>query len=455
MPTREQSASARLAGRNEEAFAEAERQGLMLAAKVRTIALLVILVLAAIDNPGTGPGYFYGLSEIAVFVILGLLQFICARQRIYMRALKYVFVLLDCGFLALIFSAPNLYDTYSIPPAVAMNGSQFTYFFILLMQASFSLLPSLVLWCGVCIATSRALMLAWFTSQPGVYTNLALSEQTDEALVQARSDPNFIFLGFVAVEILVVLIVASGLALVVKRSRLLLESRSLAERSRASLARYFSPNVVDRLSNSEDPLATAREQNVAVLFADIVGFTKMCEHEPAIDVIRLLRDYHDRLGRAVFNNDGTLDKYMGDGLMATFGTPDPGPRDAANALQCAMDMIAALKHWNTERIGAGSAPVRVGIGLHYGPVIAGDIGNERRLEYSVIGDTVNIASRLEQLTRSLNTKLVVSDGLIQEIDQNSIQGQDFMRELTGSSVQEIRGRGTSIAVWTLQEPLFA
>ena len=120
--------------------------------------------------------------------------------------------------------------------------------------------------------------------------------------------------------------------------------------------------------------------------------------------LNLLRDYHDRLGQAVFDNNGTLDKYIGDGLMATFGTPDPGPQDAANALQCAMDMIASLEDWNAERIGEGKAPVRVGIGLHYGAVIAGDIGNERRLEYSVIGDTVNIASRLEHLTRNLNSE---------------------------------------------------
>ena len=141
-----------------------------------------------------------------------------------------------------------------------------------------------------------------------------------------------------------------------------------------------------------------------------------------------------RLGQTVFDNEGTLDKYIGDGLMATFGTPEPSPHDAKNALQCAMDMIVALAKWNAERVAAGEAPVRVGIGLHYGLVIAGDIGNERRLEYSVIGDTVNIASRLEQLTRSLNTPLVVSDSLVKAIARHDDDVTSLVLSLSDGGV---------------------
>lgn len=449
MTTAEDNASDRLDGRNEDAFAEAERQGLLLAAKVRTAALLIVLLWVAIDHPESGPSYFYDLGEVSLFAVFGVLQFITTRYRIHIRILKYVYVLIDCALLAFISATANPFDPYEIPPAVAMNGSQFAYFFVLLMQASFSLLPSLVLWCGICIAASRAAMLAWFVSQPGVFTNLDLPEQTVEAFIAARADPNFVYLGFVAAEILVVLIVATGLAFVVKRSRRLVESRSRAERSRASLARYFSPNVVDRLSNSDDPVGMAREQDVAVLFADIVGFTRMCENEPAADVVALLRDYHNRLGRAVFRNGGTLDKYMGDGMMATFGTPDPGPGDAANALRCAMDMMASLDDWNASRTIEGRTPVRIGIGLHYGPVIAGDIGNERRLEYSVIGDTVNVASRLEHLTRRLRSTLAVSESVVRAIDPDNEQDRELLRRLVRAGHHEIRGRDSSVAIWVL------
>lgn len=177
-------------------------------------------------------------------------------------------------------------------------------------------------------------------------------------------------------------------------------------------------NVLDELSSLEAGIAAGRQQNVAVLFVDIMGFTKLCENATADEEIELLRDYHDRLGKSVFDNSGTLDKYIGDGLMATFGTPTPSAHDPANALNCAFEMIAALDKWNAERDLSGKEPVRVGVGLDWGSVVAGDIVNERQLEYGVIGDNVNVASRIEHLTGELNTQLVVSDDLVQAIKQN-------------------------------------
>ena len=126
--------------------------------------------------------------------------------------------------------------------------------------------------------------------------------------------------------------------------------------------------------------------------------------------------------------------------MATFGTPDQGPHDARNALKCALDMLAALESWNAERAAAGAPTVRVGIGLHYGSVIAGDIGNERRLEYSVIGDTVNIASRLESLTRGLTSPLVVSDDLVKAIAMQDDDSTSLLQNLSKAGVESVRGR---------------
>lgn len=205
------------------------------------------------------------------------------------------------------------------------------------------------------------------------------------------------------------------------------------------------------ISNHRPSWRGVREQNVAVLFADIVGFTKLCENETAENVIKFLRDYHNRLGQAVFDNNGTLDKYIGDGLMATFGTPDTSPEDAQNALQCAMDMVAALELWNADRAKSGDERLRVGIGLHYGPVVVGDIGNERRLEYSVIGDTVNTASRLEHLTRQLNSPIVVSDSLFGAIDENSGFGKSIVEKFSEAGVHHIRGREAGIALRIMKD----
>ncbi len=177
------------------------------------------------------------------------------------------------------------------------------------------------------------------------------------------------------------------------------------------------------------------------------GFTTMCESDAPGDVVDFLRGYPDRLGKAVFENGSTLDKYLGDGLMATFGTPEPSENDASNALRCAFDMLEALSIWNRDRSAEGLPPVRIGIGIHFGPVISGDIGNRRRLKYSVIGDTVNVASRLEQLPRKLKASLVVSDLLIEAISPTDKAGQSLVKRLVSAGVQDLRGRRGKIGVW--------
>ncbi|WP_180887691.1 adenylate/guanylate cyclase domain-containing protein [Ruegeria sp. THAF57] len=435
----------RVRSRGGAAFAEEERQGMMLAAKVRTIALALVLLWQAIDSPETGPSYYFALLEIFAFVLLGGLQYIAAYSRLGGRSIPYVFVTLDCLLLAVVFSLGSPFSDISWPPAISMNSARFLYFLMFLMQASFSFRPFLVVWCGISIATARIGMWVWFLSLPGSYSNLDLPEQTVEAWLAGGTDLNFLFLGYAATELLVVVILSAGFAIVVARSRRLVSNLLSTERKRASLARYFSPNVVDQLSSSGVGLSAGKHQKVAVLFADIIGFTKLCEKATADEVIELLRGYHDRLGKAVFRNSGTLDKYIGDGLMATFGTPNPNPHDPENALKSAYEMLKALDEWNTERALSGDDPIRVGIGLHWGAVVAGDIGNERRLEYSVIGDTVNIASRIEHLTRQLNTRLVVSDDLVCAIKQHNPNAN--LDPLIDAGLQKIRGRTSKVKVW--------
>ena len=126
----------------------------------------------------------------------------------------------------------------------------------------------------------------------------------------------------------------------------------------------------------------------------------------------LLRDYHDRVGEAVFAHGGSIDEYIGDGLMATFGTPVPLPAPASAAVNCAMAMVAAISGWNHQRDARDGPPVEIGIGLHIGEAIVGDIGNARRIEFAVIGDVVNVASRIERLTRDLHSPVAANDALV-------------------------------------------
>jgi adenylate cyclase len=225
--------------------------------------------------------------------------------------------------------------------------------------------------------------------------------------------------------------------------------RAAAERARANLARYFSPNLVAMLADRDEPLGPVRRQTVAVLFTDIVGFTRMAEHMPPEAVVTMLRQFHDRMTAEIFACGGTVEKYIGDAIFAVFGLPNAGPNDAANALRCADGMLLALDSWNSERAQAGESPVAIGIGLNYGPAVVGDVGSEHSMSFTVIGDTVNTASRLQGLTRGLETPLVVGDAVVEAIVAGSAaESAALLERLQDQGEQALRGRSGAVRIWT-------
>lgn len=182
----------------------------------------------------------------------------------------------------------------------------------------------------------------------------------------------------------------------------------------------------------------------------MVGFTRLAAEQPPEAVIRLLRDYHARMAQAVFEHGGTLDEYLGDGIMATFGTPRPSGRDATNAVRAAGEMVRLVAAWNAERADAGAPPVRIGVGVHYGPVVLGNVGDALQLKFAVVGDTVNVASRLQELTRTLSAAVVFSQDLLDAARAEGGLAAADLDGLVAEPPQPIRGREQAIAVWTLR-----
>jgi adenylate cyclase len=224
--------------------------------------------------------------------------------------------------------------------------------------------------------------------------------------------------------------------------------RAAAERARSNLSRYFSPNVVEMLASQDEPLGAVRRQDVAVLFVDIVGFTRMAESMQPEAVVTLLRQFHERMTAQIFACDGTVEKYIGDEIFAVFGVPNASSGDAGNALVCADMMLGALDRWNVERRAEGDVALSIGIGLNWGPAVLGDVGSEHSMSFTVIGDTVNTASRLQALTRSLQTPLVVGDPLIQAIRAGSSEtAAELAAHLLDQGEQKLRGRAGSVRIW--------
>ncbi len=164
---------------------------------------------------------------------------------------------------------------------------------------------------------------------------------------------------------------------------------------RSNFERFFTPHLAARIANSADAVKLGGDKRpVAVLFSDIRGFTPLSEGMNPDALAKLLTEYFTEMVECVFRHGGTLDKFIGDAVMAQWGAPLGERDDADRAMDAALDMMLALDQLNARWTAAGRPALQIGIGLNFGEAFAGNIGSERRLEYTVIGDTVNTAKRL-------------------------------------------------------------
>ena len=219
-------------------------------------------------------------------------------------------------------------------------------------------------------------------------------------------------------------------------------SAATAERTSAQLGRFFSPNVADAISRSDDDFARigGTVRDVAVMFSDIRNFTALSEKLPPGEVLEFLSEYHEIMVAIIFKHGGTLDKFIGDAIMATFGTPVAGRDDALRSVRAAIEMNDALAAFNKDRKARDLFAIEHGIGIHYGPALVGNIGTRERLEYTVLGDTVNVASRIEGLCKEVGETLLFSDAVA------SFLGSEIKTRPAGKI--RVRGKSEELAVFT-------
>ncbi|MEO0623654.1 MAG: adenylate/guanylate cyclase domain-containing protein [Pseudomonadota bacterium] len=430
-------------------FAREERASLtyMFRGRVLMLALLALWVVVTLPLERS-VSY---LAALLLFFLFGAIPYLLVTLGRSGTATIALFLLLDASVLSYLLIVPNPYGLEGWTPQMNLRAPGFLYLGLFLVYMALSYKPALVVWAGIAAVLSWSAGYLWvvslpetrfFSSRDVLDAGLSLEAALDRVL-----DPNAVGFARLVNQVVFLASVTLILTLTVWRSRQLVLRQVATERQRSALSRYFSPNLVRELTASGRSLGEPKVQPVAVLFADMVGFTAVSERLTPGELIALLRDFHGRLARIALHHGGTIDKYIGDAIMLHFGTPEPRDDDAARALRCAADMLAEMDRWNAARATEGLDPIGIGIGLHYGDVIVGNIGDERRLEYTVLGDTVNVASRLEALTRVLDVPFVTSEPLIQAATRAGAIPEQILLGLQPGQAEHVRGRVEPVGLW--------
>ncbi|WP_426749147.1 adenylate/guanylate cyclase domain-containing protein [Myxococcus sp. Y35] len=213
-------------------------------------------------------------------------------------------------------------------------------------------------------------------------------------------------------------------------------------RRRDGLSRFLPKQVVDRVMQLGDASLQPVQRDVTILFSDIRDFTTLSETLDPGQVLEFLDDYFGHMAHIVMARQGIVNKFLGDGMLACWGVPDAREDHAELAMRAALDMRAKLEDINAQRVQRGLPPLRIGIGLHTGVVAAGMLGGAEQHEYTVIGDAVNLASRVEGLTKSHNVDILVSERTW------LMGGGHFVGERLGEA--QVKGRREAVVVYSLQ-----
>ena len=361
------------------------------------LIVLIILIINLLVGEREGNLLFH-VNVIAGYTAATGISLVLALTRRGPLWIGSAFVVVDAMLVVALFHehlfgpSSSLYHSLT-PPSLAVA-------FLLLNHVALRLRPRLVLLFAVLVIVGWFVLLGVselhairFPSTHGNGPSTLLSE--------AAMGFAFAFAAFVGY-------------LLTQDHNILLRSALKTERRRLNLSRFFSPKIVTELEAKADTLGLER-RDAAVMFVDLRSFTHFSENVPLEAVGEMLAEYRELVTSAVFDHGGTIDKFIGDGVMALFGQPKPQPDDAERALGCAMELRNALRCWKDQRRSRDKPALNAVIALHMGPVIGGVLRSRQHDEFTVFGDTVNVAERLERLSKVLGASLVISGQLLAKV----------------------------------------
>lgn len=310
------------------------------------------------------PGWFLGLSIVAD---IGLL----------------------CGLIL------SFHLQYDQPASFFLKAPTMLYIFIFIALRALRFEPLYVILTGVAAAIGWSLLVVYVvTVDPA---NPMITRDYVEYLTS-----NAVLIGAEVDKVITILVVTLILAVAIARGRRMLERAIAEETAHRDLQRFFAPEVAERITSHHSGVepGEGEAKEAAILMIDIRGFSLLAKTMEPSELICLLAEYQERVAPAIRAEGGSIDKFLGDGVMATFGAAREAPAPAAQALRAGQAVHAAMDAWNAAREAEGAAPIRIGTAVSAGAIVFGAVGDGDRLEYTVIGDPVNRAAKLEKANRT-------------------------------------------------------
>jgi adenylate cyclase len=367
---------------------------------------------------------------LGVYLLFTVFRLYAAYTFRVRDGLLYVSVLLDMGLLfGLIWS---FHLQYMQPATFYLKAPTLLYVFIFIALRALRFEARFVVFAGLVAAVGWTALAAYAIAAPGgmemITRDYVLYMTSNSVLIGAEID-----------KVISILTVTAIIAVAIGRARKLLV-RAVTEGAAAQeLSRFFAPEIAHQITASEQEVRAGEGQarNAAILFCDIRGFTVYAKTVSPAELMQALADYQARVVPVIQRHGGSIDKFMGDGIMATFGAAVRTDSHAADALRAIDDIMDAVRRWNDDRQSQGLPALRVGAAASTGDIIFGAVGDQSRLEYTVIGDAVNLAAKLEKHTKTEGVRALTDRETFETARSQGYQRSTIIQELSARCVEGI------------------
>ena len=375
------------------------------------------------------------------FSLLGIFHYRLIGSRFDRPWTKYIFVTIDIAILSYLIATQPLYDTVDVPQVIMFRNTVFPFYFVILGMAAFGLSHWLVLYTGFAGVVGWSSAFFWAIKDMPVrlqWTDIGFSPTTEQ-FISIFLSPNFVGYGSRVQESLLFLVTALLISVVIWRARQTVYRQLELDDERRTISEVFAQYVPRKIADSliaDRGLLEPVEREATVLFLDIAGFTALTERSGARQTVAILNDFFEQATTVISSHQGVVTQFIGDAVMATFNIPVEDEHHRKNAVKAATEILALA-----EQTTFAGEKLSVRIGLCTGPVVGGSVGGGGRQTYTVYGDTVNLASRLEALNKSRGTQLLISETTLPE---DSRTGFRHAGEI------EVRGFSEPVSVYALE-----